>query len=85
MITICVNVEPYLAHYMYACHANCIREDAIKLSHRTNLYHISLEFTAPCQKKFPDVTPETSLLPYPCPISAKIRIPTTTKHPPAFR
>lgn len=36
MITICVNVEPYLAHYMYACHANCIREDAIKLSHRTN-------------------------------------------------
>ena len=47
MMTICVNVEPYLAHYMYARYANCIREGAIKLSHRTNLYHILLELTAP--------------------------------------
>ena len=32
---------------MYARYANCIREGAIKLSHRTNLYHILLELTAP--------------------------------------
>ena len=47
MMTICVNVEPYLARYMYARYANCIRKGAIKLSHRTNLYHILLELTAP--------------------------------------
>lgn len=47
MMTICVNVKPYLACYMYARYANCIREGAIKLSHRTNLYHILLKFTAP--------------------------------------
>lgn len=47
MMTICMNVEPYLAHYMYARYANCIREGAIKLSYRTNLYHTLLELTAP--------------------------------------
>lgn len=43
MMTISINVEPYLAHYMYARYANCIHEGAIKLSHRANLYHILLE------------------------------------------
>ena len=47
MMTISINVEPYLAHYMYARYANCIHEGAIKLSHRANLYHILLELTAP--------------------------------------
>lgn len=47
MMTICLNVEPYLAHYMYARYASCIREGAIKLSFRTNLYHVLLELTAP--------------------------------------
>lgn len=47
MMTICLNVEPCLAHYMYARYANSIREGAIKLSYRTNLYHILLELTIP--------------------------------------
>ena len=47
MMTISINVEPYLAHYMYARYDNCIHEGAIKLSHRANLYHILLELTAP--------------------------------------
>lgn len=47
MMTICLDVEPYLAHYMYARYASCVREGAIKLSFRTNLYHVLLELTAP--------------------------------------
>ena len=77
MMTICVNVEPYLAHYMYARYANCIREGAIKLSHRTNLYHILLELTAPRPQNISwrDIGNLTFAL----------QLPERRKHPPAFR
>ena len=78
MMTICVNVEPYLARYMYARYANCIRKGAIKLSHRTNLYHILLELTAP--------------RPHSCPTRARhrqrpayLQLPERRKYPLAFR
>lgn len=50
MMTVSLNVEPYLAHYMYARYANCVHEGAIKLSYRTNLYHNLLELTLPRPK-----------------------------------
>lgn len=51
MMTISLDVEPCLAHYMYARYANSIQEGAIKLSYRTNLYHILLELTIPRPKE----------------------------------
>ena len=89
MMTICVNVEPYLAHYMYARYANCIREGAIKLSHRTNLYHIfTRTYRSPTSKYFL----ARHRKPHFCPTrtrhrqrSAYLQLPERRKHPPAFR
>lgn len=50
MMTVSLNVEPYLAHYMYARYANCVHEGAIKLSFQSDLYHQLLGWTLPRPK-----------------------------------
>ena len=50
MMTISMEVEPCLARYMYARYASCVREGAIKLSFRDNLYSLLLNLTAPRPK-----------------------------------